>query len=248
MLSQIFYGASAKDATLQFLSWSKHKCRCYLLIYRYIYFFCNLFLYLCFIKIINVMKQLYQIAADALIAEMKRLNPNILSVSDFSYRFWYTLEIDGNVTVFDKLDTFLNDFPKLIRVHGLDHIRILVHYITSTSNGSCKELIVPLLPDLNACYHILAETVFPAHLDMVGSVTFSGSSCIPEYSETEDLFKNVVLFLFFADMPAYGSDVFVGWLTRRSLVSYYGDDMKKGCRAFLSPTFIPSPSMAGVLL
>ena len=60
------------------------------------------------------MKQLYQIAADALIAEMKRLNPNILSVSDYSYRFWYTLEIDGKVTVFDDLGKFLMDLPKLI--------------------------------------------------------------------------------------------------------------------------------------
>ena len=193
------------------------------------------------------MKQLYQIAADALIAEMKRLNPNILSVSDYSYRFWYTLEIDGKVTVFDDLGKFLIDLPKLIYVHGLDHIRILVHFINSTSDHSCKEMIVSLLPDLNACYSILANTVFPIHLTSIGTVTFTATACTPEFSETEDLYKNDILFLFFADLPVYGSDVFVGWLTRRSLVSYYGDDMRLGCKAFLSPSFIPSPSMAGVL-
>ena len=60
------------------------------------------------------MKQLYQIAADALIAEMKRLNPNILSVSDYSYRFWYTLEIDGKVTVFYLKERHINEKNAII--------------------------------------------------------------------------------------------------------------------------------------
>ena len=191
------------------------------------------------------MIQLYQIAANALISEMKRLNPNLLTISDYLYRYWYSLECDGSCSIFDSFSSAVKDLAKMIRIYGLDHIRLNLHWFVSNPDGSVSEKSLYLLPNVQDCYAVLSKAKFPFELTTIGNLSFSNSSCIPTLSEDREIFKNELLFLFYKDLPVYGSDLLVGWLSRRSLETYYGDDMVLASKNFLSPTFVPSPSMTG---
>ena len=192
------------------------------------------------------MRNLFKRASDAIIREMKVKHPDLLSVADFHYSYWYSLEVAGRVSLYVSFDSAMDDLPKMISQYGLDHITLNVHRIKSGGKGECKLETVPVFPSVPECYDILRKTEFAINLKSIGSVEFRDDRCSPVLSDVSDVFLDEYLFIFFMDLPAYGSDTFVGWITRRSLIAFFDGDASLAYQEFLVDFFSPPASLVGI--
>lgn len=192
------------------------------------------------------MKSIFKKASQVIIEAIKKSYPNLLSISDYCYQYWYTLEVNGQSSLFQDFESAVSNLHRHIRFAGLDHIQLYLHSIKIDNTEDSILDTVTLMPNIQDSYSLLKNTIFPIALKTIGKIEFANGQCVPSLSENSDQYLNDVLFIFFMDLPAYASDSFAGYVTRRSLSAYFGNDETKTYKSFLADSFNPPASLIGI--